>query len=629
MSENQKQYTDFAAQALSANTKTPQNIFFAEAQNGIDRASGYLTAALDYINENPNERILISTSSRNKQKYIWENSLPALNTLTQKLRPALLKERFSYICLRKFNDCINDAEHRLTAEERVIFLSLITWACKTKDGDLNEVLHHTRTPILWKKVACEPASCAGESCKYYTECHFQKAKKAAASSNLLIVNHQLFLQDLNLDFAILPPYTKAIFDDAGRLPVASSRAFARNLYFYSLRNAIKQNSWSDKWTALATESEKAFLALIKQVQEFAAKAKKRKFAYSQNFAAETGISPEPLQNALAALLENIEQQQDNSKDTAQFYSDIRKIKSDLSFLFAASHSNLVYWVESNSNPYQVSFNAEPLNASSKWRESFYPAIQSAFFTSDVLSTDSVNAQFDYFANCLGLGGSHRTIAKIFTAESPNQQATVVGIDFLPKPTDPNFNTEIVKTLCELLPRNPENSLVFCDFGIIQKLSAAIVDNPPTPARRLFTQGVDGNFYNLLSFFTKEQGSILLGTSDELKNLEEADLPANLFVALTRLPFPDIKDPVTEARQNHLKSQEKNAFILLTLPETTLNIRKLYAALSRFTPEVNGKRTIFITDSRLFTEQYGAKIQKALPNFQTISHRVFSNPTVSV
>ncbi|MCL2100828.1 MAG: hypothetical protein FWH22_03860 [Fibromonadales bacterium] len=600
---SQLEYIEFAAEILGNNSKL--QIGLAETDDA-NRMHGYLTAAAKIIDKDPSERILAAVANKNLQK-----SLPPLS---DKVRLAILKERFSYVCLRKFYNCINNADLYLTAEERINFFALITWIEKTKDGDLNEVLHYNRAPVLWKKVACEAGSCLGAQCEYFSKCHFQNAKKNAENSNLLLVSHKLFLQDLQMDFAILPSYAKVIFDTAHRLPLESQKNFGRHLNFYSLRNTTKQNSWCKKWEEQAAECEKLFLNLIKEIQSYAQKTKKRRIVYSENLSSETGASPEPLQSALRKLLETIEQT-DQTKDGMQFASDIRKVSSDIAFLFSASHSDLVYWVECSSNPYQVIFNAEPVNPSAKWNKSLYPILKSAFFTSDTIS---INGQFEYLTHRLALHGKNiksQIFCKSVDKESLPQ---VFAADFLPKPTDENFNAELLKTLCEILQKNKTSTLIFSDFGIIQKLNAEFKKLEPQE-KKCFFQGIDGNYFNLISFFQKETGSALIGTPDEMRNLEDTELPENSLIVLSRLPFPDIKEPVAAKRMEILKEQNKNGFNIITMPETILSLRRLYSAILRS----EKKQTLLLLDSRITSEHYGAKIQKALPNLKSLSHRIFS------
>jgi len=600
------QYSEFAAEILSS---SKQQIGLAEAEH--NRMNEYLSAAAFIIEKNPNERILVTLAKKDLQ------NLPSLG---EKIRMAILKERFSYLCLRKFYNCLNNADIYLTADERINFFPIITWIEKTKDGDLNEALHYSRTPVLWKKTACEAGSCLGAECEHFSNCFFQKAKKNAENSNLLFVHHQLFLQDMQMDFAILPHCEKIIFDNAHQLPYKSQKTFGRHLYFYALRNAIKQNIWCKKWEEQATESEKSFLSLIKEFQNYAQNAKKRKIIYNQNLSTETGISPEPLQNALRNLLETIEQTSSEfyaqneigkTKDCMQFASDIRKISNDLAFFFATPRSEFVYWVECPSNPHQITFNAEPINISAKWSKSLYPNLKSAFFTSETLS---INGHFDYFINRLALYGKN-VKSKIFS----KGEIDTFAAEFLPKPSEEKFTGELIKTLCEIISKNIANTLIFTDMASISKLQAEIKNDESLQNKTCFFQGIDGNFLNLAGFFQKEAGSVLVGTPDELKSLEDIELPENSLVVIARLPFPDLKEPVFSKRMEILKEQNKNGFMFVTMPETSMALRMAYSAILRS----GKKQTLLLLDSRIISEPYGAKIQSLFPNFKTLSHRVFS------
>jgi len=622
--KGQLDYSKLVEETLKANSRSKQQITLAEGETGIGRTLGYLIPAMLHADET-DERILITVANRAQLKQIQEKEIPAiLPFLSGKIRPSVLKERFSYICTRKFYNCVNSPELYLTAEERVTFFAVVTWMEKTKDGDLNEVLHYNRTPTLWKKLACEAGSCLGEKCEHFSKCYLQKAKKTSENSNLLLVQHRLFLQDMQMDFALLPHSEKIIFDDAHKLPQESQKTFGRTLYFYALRNAIKQNIWCKEWEKQAAESEKLFLTLVKDIQNFFQKAKKRKIAYEQNLSSETGISPEPVQNSLKALSEIIEQtssefysknEMGKAKDCMQFASDIRKISSDITFFFAASHSEYVYWIDCPSNPHQLTFTAEPINPSAKWSKALYPILKSAFFTSDTIS---INGSSDYLISRLALFGKNAK-ANIFSCKTPEEYPEVFAAEFLPKPTEEKFSEELTKTLCEIISKSNRNVIIFTDMFSISKLQAEVKKDESLQSKTCFFQGTDGNFFNLAGFLSKEAGNILIGTPDELKSLEDMELPENCLVVISRLPFPDLKEPVTSKRMEILKEQDKNSFTLVTMPETSLILRRAYSAILRS----NKKQTLLLLDSRIISEQYGAKIQKLFPNLKILSHRVFS------
>lgn len=292
-----------------------------------------------------------------------------------------------------------------------------------------------------------------------------------------------------MDFAILPHSEKIVFDNAHALPLKSQKTFGKHLYFYALRNSVKQNAWCKKWEAQAAESEKLFLSLMKEIQSYSQNVKKRKITYNQSLSAETGISPEALQNSLRNLLEIIERTSSEfyaqneigkAKDCMQFSSDIRKISSDLAFFFAASNSEFVYWLECPSNPHQVTLNAEPISISAKWK-ALYSNLKSAFFTSETIS---INGRFDYFVSRLALYGKNMK-SKIFSGDAGIE---VFAAEFLPKPSEEKFSEELTKTLCEIISKNTTNTLIFTDMASISKLQAEIKKTRHCKAKPVFFRG---------------------------------------------------------------------------------------------------------------------------------------------
>lgn len=555
---------------------------------------------------------LIETSEQQSydtdEKLLVVRSLKAMPELPE--NAAILRERFSYVCLRKFYNCLNNPELYLTTDERINSFAIITWLEQTKTGDLNEVLHFSRSPILWKKTACEAGSCMGESCPHYKECYFQNAKKAAENSAVLFVPTPLFLQDMQMDYALLPQRAKIIFEGACKLPFFSRKTFGKHLNFYALRNAIRANIWEKKWEAAAETCEKQFLSLIKEIQNFVYTTKKRRFIYNQSLSSETGISCEAFQNSLKALLEIVEQE--NNKDAMQFSSDIRKISSDLAFFFAAAKNEFVYWIDNASNPHQLTFNAEPVNISVKWK-SLYQHLKSAVFTDSVLS---INGQFDYIINRLGLYGKN---AKTKIVENKDLKTETFAAEFLPKPTDENFGAELTKTLHEIISKNKTNTIIFSDQSSLAKLRTEVKNDETLKDKICFFQGEDGNFFNLSTHLQKETCSVLAGYPDELKLLEDMDLPENSLIVISRLPFPDLKEPVLARQMEMLKEQNKNGFVLVTMPETFLTLRRAFNAIVR----QGKKQTLLLLDSRITSEPYGQKIQKLFPDLKVLSHRVFS------
>ena len=95
-----------------------------EAPTGSGKTLSYLiTAANKAIT---GERVLISTATRTLQEQLWTEAIPQIAKIYNgELRPAILKGRDNYLCLRKFEELLMHPQTLLSAEERDSFMALI------------------------------------------------------------------------------------------------------------------------------------------------------------------------------------------------------------------------------------------------------------------------------------------------------------------------------------------------------------------------------------------------------------------------------------------------------------------------------------------------------------------------
>ena len=204
-----------------------------EAPTGSGKSLAYLVAAANKAVSG--ERVVISTATHALQDQLWNHDIPQVMPLYEgALRPALLKGRDNYLCVRKLVEILEAPLSLLAPEDRDSFMALLPWALSTEKGDIGECssFSSVRNRVLWSKLSSSASSCQGEKCKFYAKCPALSAKRAAMESNLLLVNHALFLADLSLDFALLPTYEHVVFDEAHRLPAASNRGFGRTISFF-------------------------------------------------------------------------------------------------------------------------------------------------------------------------------------------------------------------------------------------------------------------------------------------------------------------------------------------------------------------------------------------------------------
>ena len=125
-----------------------------EAPTGSGKSLSYLVSAA--CKAVSGERVVISTATRALQEQLWSKDIPLISSLFDgKLKPAVLKGRENYLCLRKFEEILKAPVNLLLPDERDSFMALVPWVYVTETGDINECnsFSQGRNRVLWSKVS--------------------------------------------------------------------------------------------------------------------------------------------------------------------------------------------------------------------------------------------------------------------------------------------------------------------------------------------------------------------------------------------------------------------------------------------------------------------------------------------
>jgi len=187
-----------------------------EAGTGVGKSLAYLVPSIlwAWTNDTP---VIVSTATRNLQSQLIGSDIPrALKVLgddAQKFKVALLKGRGNYLCLRAVSDFFAAGFWTMSADEQELTPAFIDWLKTTPDGDLDSYEGLPRNLL-----SCPGEECSGRRCPFYSRCFVYKARKAAASAHLVVVNHSLVLAEATAPGSgILPSYGRVIFDEAHNL----------------------------------------------------------------------------------------------------------------------------------------------------------------------------------------------------------------------------------------------------------------------------------------------------------------------------------------------------------------------------------------------------------------------------
>jgi len=204
-------------------------VTLAEAGTGTGKSLAYLLPAVAWAVQN-GERTVISTNTINLQEQLVGKDLPLVSSLLDMpVDWALVKGRGNYVSIRR--------AHLTAATQDTLFpegrekdvKALTDWLAKTEDGSLSD-LSFSPPEEVWEEVKSDGDICLRARCPHFQDCFYQKSRRAAATADILVVNHHLLFSDLSVRIAsdnyshsaVLPNYRRLILDEAHNVEDAAT-----------------------------------------------------------------------------------------------------------------------------------------------------------------------------------------------------------------------------------------------------------------------------------------------------------------------------------------------------------------------------------------------------------------------
>ncbi|HSM61287.1 MAG TPA: DEAD/DEAH box helicase, partial [Longimicrobiales bacterium] len=204
-------------------------VAIVEAGTGTGKSLAYLLPAVRWAQQN-RERTVLSTNTINLQEQLAGKDLPLVRRLVDgDVRWALVKGRGNYVSIRRAL-LAAETQTSLFEEDRSAEMSaLVEWVRSTEDGSLSD-LGFQPAEELWEEVRSDPDVCLRARCPHFQQCFYQKARRRAASAELLVVNHHLLFTDLAVrratrnwtQAAVLPAYKRLVLDEAHNVEDAAT-----------------------------------------------------------------------------------------------------------------------------------------------------------------------------------------------------------------------------------------------------------------------------------------------------------------------------------------------------------------------------------------------------------------------
>jgi ATP-dependent DNA helicase DinG len=238
-----------------------------EAGTGVGKSLAYLIPAILFAVQH-RRKAVISTHTINLQEQLTEKDLPMLErVLPVKFTYTMLKGRQNYLCTRRLEKAMHQAQSLFTSSETEELKRLWEWSRTTRDGSLSD-LDLEPDPKVWDQVCSERGLCSPKKCGYPSEfgkqhgvCFFQRARNRILSSDVVVLNHTLFFTLLGAieeetEGGVLFKNDFVVFDEAHQMENVASKHIGLSVSSGQLRYNLNR-LWNPR-------TEKGILATLRQ-----------------------------------------------------------------------------------------------------------------------------------------------------------------------------------------------------------------------------------------------------------------------------------------------------------------------------------------------------------------------------
>jgi DNA polymerase-3 subunit epsilon/ATP-dependent DNA helicase DinG len=641
------------AEAISENRH-----LLAEAGTGTGKSVAYLLPAAIWAVQNQT-RVVVSTNTINLQEQLINKDIPDIQSvLNFDLRAAVMKGRSNYLCPRRL-----ESLHRrtpATVEELRVLSKVLVWQQESYSGDRSEInLNGPQEREVWSRLSADDVGCTTETCLKRTggTCPFYRARQAANSAHLLIVNHALLLSDVATGNRVLPEYDHLIVDEGHHLEEATTNALSYRATQTDVERMLRElgSSSSGMMGRLLTtamdllnpEQNAALDYMVSQITDLAFRFDhfSREFfsvidqfmfehrqgsqpgAYGQQVRILPAIRTLPAwldvevawddgQRTLKALLQGLgdlvkaagEMTESEVEDIQDLYGNLSNLLRRLfefhefmEALVFKPDPDQVYWVELQANGGRLVLQSAPLHIGKLMEKHLWHEKASIVLTSATLATAG---EFDYLRERLSAYDAEEiSLGSPFDYES----ATLLYlVNDIPEPNDRNGHQKGIETgLVRLFRATGGRALVlFTAYDQLKRTSRAIGPVLSHYGITVLEQGEGASPHTLLETFRDTPQAVLLGTR---AFWEGVDVPGEALsvLVITKLPFDVPSDPIIAARSETFE----DPFYQYSLPEAILRFRQGFGRLIRTQYD---RGVVAVLDRRILTKKYGRLFTDSLP-----------------
>ncbi|MBQ4199112.1 MAG: hypothetical protein II649_04435 [Kiritimatiellae bacterium] len=293
------------------------------------------------------------------------------------------------------------------------------------------------------------------------------------------------------------------------------------------------------------------------------------------------------------------------------------------FILAANDPSRVYWAERRSGdpsrkfPPYICLTAAPLSIAEEMKRHFYDTKDSVILCSATLR---VGDRFDYMGRRLGFSLCRPERIKALAAASPFdyfRQALVMAAESLPDPSSrgKDYVAGLAPFLVDLFSAVRGRGLVlFTSYEMMRETARLVNDELVASDVEFLVQGDGLSREAMVERLKKaaEPGAgkrpvVLFGAQSFW---EGVDVPGDALscVVIARLPFPQVGEPIVEARSEKVTEEGGSSFRDYMIPEAVIRFRQ---GVGRLVRTKSDRGVVVVADSRIVSKNYGPLFRHAL------------------
>ena len=633
-----------------------------EASTGIGKSFAYLIPAALYSTTN-NTRVVISTNTINLQDQLINKDIPDLQeALGLDFRAAVRKGRANYLCPRRLENLHRRGAE--SAEEMRVLGKILVWMLETQSGDRADInLNGVPEREIWQRISADDEACTQETCLNRTggACPFYRARLAAQSAHILIVNHALLLADVATGNRVLPEYEHLIIDEGHHLEDASTNALSFRVSHFEVVRMLRElggsNSGAIGYAVKAVEnllspsdratfnqvasritdyafqfeqlSQKFFTGLDRFLLEIREGEPVGQYAHQERILPASRTQPgwdavevlwDEAEHTLTGILEHLEmvaqaladlvdvlseESQDTFNQVSSLFRRFSELRENLNGFIFEPGSNTIYWVEVKPDGRMPSLHAAPLHIGPLMERFLWHEKASVILTSATLTAAG---EFDYLRERLQAVDAYElALGSPFDYENA---ALLYLANDIPEPKQRSgYQHAVNQTILDLCRSVGGRTLVlFTSYAQLRATSQAISPLLAEDEIVVYEQGEGASSSSLLESFRSTEKAVLLGTR---AFWEGVDVPGEALsvLVITKLPFDVPSDPIIAARAETFE----DPFYQFAVPEAILRFRQGFGRLIRTQSD---RGVVAVLDQRVLSKRYGRSFIESLPNCTT-------------